>query len=309
VVVLDKITILFKKALVAVLQILSVVLQIGLIIWIYSLMPINRIAIIISYIIIAPIITYILKKAFRSANFDKLYFISLFISSIVLSSIIIFLSYFKILEFNTELFNYISTLLFAILLYYVFGNEYSNKIYDVKTIKSSYAYSYFFISKDYNSYFIKTLIFIFYTFTLIFGQLRDLGIHNSSLFKCEQYAIILIIAIDRIINSFAKEFPRVKERMKSKKDKEKETFVQVLNDKLEEIKEQFKLLLRINPEYNIDKLDLWENANDSEHPQTKLLHLYLLFNVFSKDNGDKIDELFILTGKNVKRLLKQDDQS
>jgi len=144
---------------------------------------------------------------------------------------------------------------------------------------------------------------------LIFGQLRDLGIHNSSLLKCEQYAIILIIAIDRIINSFAKEFPRVKERMKSKKDKEKETFVQVLNDKLEEIKEQFKLLLRINPEYNIDKLDLWENANDSEHPQTKLLHLYLLFNVFSKDNGDKIDELFILTGKNVKRLLKQDDQS
>lgn len=300
----DKFINFFKTLVVSLLSIFSVALKIGFIIWLYTLLPINRIVIVISYIVIAPLITWILKKAFQFTDFGKLYLFSLFISSILLTLLITLLGNLEVLVIKSELLDYISTVLFAILIYYFFGNNNSNNILNVKTIKDSYVYSYSFMSVDYDVYFIKTLVFVFYAFTLIFGQLRDLGIHNSSLFKYEQYAIILIIAIDRIVNSFSKDFTNVKDQKQRRKEKDKETLFQALNAKSKDIKKQFELLLKINPEYDIEKLDLWENANDSEHPQTKLLHLYILFNVLSEDNSDKIDELFILVGKSVKRNLE-----
>lgn len=88
--------------------------------------------------------------------------------------------------------------------------------------------------------------------------------------------------------------------MKRKKDKEKEILTNILDNKLKEIREQFELLLKIDPEYDIDKLNLWDNANDKNHPQTKLLHLYLFFRLLSKDHSNKVDELFILIGESVK---------
>ena len=287
-----------------ILRMFSVAVAIGMIAFLYSLDPMNRLAIIVSYIIIAPLIAWLIKKAFRSANFDRLYIASQFISSLVLLAAIILLKNFEIIEFNNDLMIYLSTLLFAVLLYYIFGNDYTGKIYDVKKIRDSYAYSYFYISQNFDLYFIKTLIFVFYTFTLVFGHLRDLSIHSSDLFKYEQYAIILILAVDRIIIYFGKDYAKVKKYIRSKKDNEIEEFIQMFNDKLTEVKEQFELLLKINPEYDIERLDLWDNANDSEHPQTKLLYLYLMFYLFSEGNSDKIDELFILTGKSVSCALK-----
>ena len=299
-----RIRLLFWKTLLVFAEILSVALQVGLIIWLYFSGPTNRITVIALYAIISPTIAWIFRKFFPSMNFNKIFIISLITSIIVLLPIAILMSNLKILYFSSELINYISTLLFAILIYYIFGNNYSKELYDEKTIAGSFSHSYFIMFNDYNFYFMKTLIFIFYTFTLIFGQLRDLGIHNSSLFRYEQYAIVLIIAIDRIINSFAKEFPKAKEDMKIKKEdekkKEKELFNKIFTSKLNEIKEQFELLLEINPEYDIEKLELWENANNAEHPQTKLLYLYVLLNVLSKDSKDKVDQLFISIGKTVK---------
>jgi len=265
---------------------------------------------IVSYIIIAPAITWLLKRLLRSVEHKKVYFISLFISVTALSVVIVFLRHFDILTNNDVIINYISALLFVVLLYYVYGTNYSNKKNDEKRIKDFYS-NYFFWSKDYNLYFIRTIIFLFFTFTLIFGHLRDLGLHNSTLFIYEQYAIILIIAFDRIVINYNMDLSRVKDHIKRKKEKakaiEKEELFQMFDDKLTEEKEQFELLLRINPEYDIERLDLWDNANDSEHPQTKLLYLYLVFNIFSEGISDKIDELFILTGKSVNRSLKKDE--
>jgi len=245
----DKFINFFKTLVVSLLSIFSVALKIGFIIWLYTLLPINRIVIVISYIVIAPLITWILKKAFQFTDFGKLYLFSLFISSILLTLLITLLGNLEVLVIKSELLDYISTVLFAILIYYFFGNNNSNNILNVKTIKDSYVYSYSFMSVDYDVYFIKTLVFVFYAFTLIFGQLRDLGIHNSSLFKYEQYAIILIIAIDRIVNSFSKDFTNVKDQKQRRKEKDKETLFQALNAKSKDIKKQFELLLKINPEY------------------------------------------------------------
>ena len=292
------------------LQIFIVILQVGSIIFLYSLAPIYRVMAIVSYIIIAPAITWLLKRLLRSVEHKKVYFISLFISVTALSVVIVFLRHFDILTNNDVIINYISALLFVVLLYYVYGTNYSNKKNDEKRIKDFYS-NYFFWSKDYNLYFIRTIIFLFFTFTLIFGHLRDLGLHNSTLFIYEQYAIILIIAFDRIVINYNMDLSRVKDHIKRKKEKakaiEKEELFQMFDDKLTEEKEQFELLLRINPEYDIERLDLWDNANDSEHPQTKLLYLYLVFNIFSEGISDKIDELFILTGKSVNRSLKKDE--
>ena len=55
----DKFINFFKTLVVSLLSIFSVALKIGFIIWLYTLLPINRIVIVISYIVIAPLITWI----------------------------------------------------------------------------------------------------------------------------------------------------------------------------------------------------------------------------------------------------------
>ncbi len=52
---------------------------------------------------------------------------------------------------------------------------------------------------------------------LVFGHMRDLGIHHSDLFKYEQYAIVIIIAVERVSNSFKKDFVKIKTKRQSEK--------------------------------------------------------------------------------------------
>ena len=267
-----------------------------------------------SYIAVTPLIIWVLEKLTKKWTPATLWGIAMVSSAILAECVRYFI------KTDDEIIKYFSTLLITVFLYFVCGNNcWTTAIKDIKTLKGSFFFSSYMMSKFYRQIPLRALIFGFYLFTLIFGQLRDLGIHHYQIFKYEQYAIIILIALDRIIRSFTYNKTKMERFKKISQLEEAEDFNEQLTTK---IAEGFTLVLKDDPSFDIDKLDddLWGHGSDETHPKTQLLCTMLLTTwmyseafkkatpknkdeeaVISEGAHEAVKRLFIKIGKDTKR--------
>lgn len=284
---------------------LFIVLPIVAILFIFFASAITKLIILVYYILIIPLVTWLMGKILKNTKATTVYLLSQLICLVIFISLIVLSIIFVPTSFGNEVLNYFSAIAIAVVLYYIYGNpKFVKKVDSIETIPNAFRYTQRELGRVFDYTYLRTFIFLFYLCILVFGHLRDIGVHSSRLFIYEQYAVIIIIAIDRLFVGFGIDMKKreIVKSIECKKD--------YFDISFDTIQKELSNLITLEPELEIDKVDywdkfrIWDNFNTSEnpdHPRTKLIqqHLFLSTVTNSKTN-EKINELFSLLGKKAK---------
>ena len=306
----------FFKFILAILHFLLVALPVVFIFCVFTMAALTKLIFVLFYVFVIPITTWILGKMFKKAKISVISFVSQIICFNIYFTVVILVIIFKPINLNNEILNYFSAIAVALVLYYIYGNpNLVKKVDNIKTLPNAFLYTQRKLGKQFDYSYLRTFIFISYLGILIFGHLRDIGVHNSQLFLYEQYAIIIIIAIDRLIAGF--KVDRKKREIVKSLEPQSNISSDMFEKKLDEIRQDLSRLIELEPNLEIDKIDfwnsvkIWDNFNtieDPDHPRTKLIqHILFLCVISGGNSNEKINKLFSLLGKEVKEQMKKSE--